>query len=470
MRLNVYLLHSSLTARPRSRRDRATPAARLRLRRRGASCRASLTRRSGRRRPLAGSSAAIGWPADPRLGDGRRRRSALRHRARAGSAAWPSSTSRASRRATSDPTSRSPRSPRRRATTVTGAPAAALPGAACATSWSRRRIARDQGRRRARGRLVDARQRRRDSGRSPPRPAPTCFVVQSTVSTRALPVARGDAASTSRASARELPIPVVVGNCVALRGGARADGDRRRRPAGRASGRARRAPAARCSASACRRSPRRSTARAARDAVLPRDRPLRADHHRRRHADRRRRLQGVRQRRRRRHARLAVRADAEGARAAATTGAWRRRTARCRAARASRSASAARCEQILFGPTSRTDGTQNLVGALRTCMGVCGAATIREMHEVEMVIAPVDQDRGQDLAAQRGRSERAAHGESPRVVGLGRRRGRHLPRDRRGRGDGRRGRSEPRRSTSADRSDGPRRGRRSSTSARSTAS
>jgi IMP dehydrogenase len=45
-------------------------------------------------------------------------------------------------------------------------------------------------------------------------------------------------------------------------------------------------------------------------------------------------------------------------------------------------------EQVLFGPTSRTDGTQNLIGALRTCMGVCGAATIAEMHEVEMVIAP----------------------------------------------------------------------------------
>lgn len=45
-------------------------------------------------------------------------------------------------------------------------------------------------------------------------------------------------------------------------------------------------------------------------------------------------------------------------------------------------------EQLLFGPTSRTDGTENLVGALRTCMGVCGAMTIREMHETEMVIAP----------------------------------------------------------------------------------
>ena len=45
-------------------------------------------------------------------------------------------------------------------------------------------------------------------------------------------------------------------------------------------------------------------------------------------------------------------------------------------------------EQILFGPTSSTHGTQNLVGALRTAMGVCGAATIDEMHKAEMVIAP----------------------------------------------------------------------------------
>jgi IMP dehydrogenase len=51
-------------------------------------------------------------------------------------------------------------------------------------------------------------------------------------------------------------------------------------------------------------------------------------------------------------------------------------------------------EQILFGPTSLTNGTQNLVGALRTCMGVCGAATLREMHAVEMVIAPAIKTEG----------------------------------------------------------------------------
>jgi IMP dehydrogenase len=51
-------------------------------------------------------------------------------------------------------------------------------------------------------------------------------------------------------------------------------------------------------------------------------------------------------------------------------------------------------EQILFGPTSLTNGTQNLVGALRTCMGVCGAANLREMHRVEMVIAPAIKTEG----------------------------------------------------------------------------
>jgi IMP dehydrogenase len=45
-------------------------------------------------------------------------------------------------------------------------------------------------------------------------------------------------------------------------------------------------------------------------------------------------------------------------------------------------------DRLLFGPTSRTDGTENLVAAIRTCMGVCGAQTIAEFHEAEMVVAP----------------------------------------------------------------------------------
>jgi IMP dehydrogenase len=45
-------------------------------------------------------------------------------------------------------------------------------------------------------------------------------------------------------------------------------------------------------------------------------------------------------------------------------------------------------QRVLFGPTSRTDGTENLIGALRTAMGVCGARTIREFQKVELVVAP----------------------------------------------------------------------------------
>jgi IMP dehydrogenase len=45
-------------------------------------------------------------------------------------------------------------------------------------------------------------------------------------------------------------------------------------------------------------------------------------------------------------------------------------------------------EKLLFGPTSVVHGTENFVGALRTAMGFCGAATIQEMHNAEMVIAP----------------------------------------------------------------------------------
>ena len=44
--------------------------------------------------------------------------------------------------------------------------------------------------------------------------------------------------------------------------------------------------------------------------------------------------------------------------------------------------------QILFGPTSVTDGTQNLVSALKVGMGMCGAVTLQELQQAEMVIAP----------------------------------------------------------------------------------
>ena len=51
-------------------------------------------------------------------------------------------------------------------------------------------------------------------------------------------------------------------------------------------------------------------------------------------------------------------------------------------------------KQILYGPTSRTDGTQNLVGALRVAMGMCGAYTIRDLHKADLVIAPAIKTEG----------------------------------------------------------------------------
>jgi IMP dehydrogenase len=44
--------------------------------------------------------------------------------------------------------------------------------------------------------------------------------------------------------------------------------------------------------------------------------------------------------------------------------------------------------QILFGPADVDDGSQNLVGAVTTCMGNVGAADLREFQETEIIIAP----------------------------------------------------------------------------------
>ncbi|MBX9743451.1 MAG: GuaB3 family IMP dehydrogenase-related protein [Chthoniobacterales bacterium] len=45
-------------------------------------------------------------------------------------------------------------------------------------------------------------------------------------------------------------------------------------------------------------------------------------------------------------------------------------------------------EQILFGPAVVDDGSQNLIGAITTCMGNVGASTIQEFQETEIIIAP----------------------------------------------------------------------------------
>lgn len=44
--------------------------------------------------------------------------------------------------------------------------------------------------------------------------------------------------------------------------------------------------------------------------------------------------------------------------------------------------------EILFGPASVDDGSMNLVGALKNSMGLCGAATIRDFQQTDMVVAP----------------------------------------------------------------------------------
>jgi IMP dehydrogenase len=51
-------------------------------------------------------------------------------------------------------------------------------------------------------------------------------------------------------------------------------------------------------------------------------------------------------------------------------------------------------KEILFGPARVDDGSQNLVGALKTSMGALGVSTIKEMQYVEMIIAPSIQTEG----------------------------------------------------------------------------
>ena len=51
-------------------------------------------------------------------------------------------------------------------------------------------------------------------------------------------------------------------------------------------------------------------------------------------------------------------------------------------------------KEIIFGPAKVDDGSQNLMGALKTSMGSLGAANLKQMHEVEIIIAPSIQTEG----------------------------------------------------------------------------
>lgn len=48
----------------------------------------------------------------------------------------------------------------------------------------------------------------------------------------------------------------------------------------------------------------------------------------------------------------------------------------------------AKLEQILLGPSDSDDGSQNLYGAMLTCFATLGVKTIKEMHDIEVIVAP----------------------------------------------------------------------------------
>jgi IMP dehydrogenase len=45
-------------------------------------------------------------------------------------------------------------------------------------------------------------------------------------------------------------------------------------------------------------------------------------------------------------------------------------------------------KEILLGPAKTDDGTQNLLGALKTCMGNVGAKNLKELQLAQLIIAP----------------------------------------------------------------------------------
>lgn len=51
-------------------------------------------------------------------------------------------------------------------------------------------------------------------------------------------------------------------------------------------------------------------------------------------------------------------------------------------------------EAILYGPAHLDDGSENLMGALRTAMAMCGAKSIREMQLIELIVAPAIKTEG----------------------------------------------------------------------------
>lgn len=59
-------------------------------------------------------------------------------------------------------------------------------------------------------------------------------------------------------------------------------------------------------------------------------------------------------------------------------------------------------KQILYGPAELDDGSQNLMGALATCMGCVGKKSIREFQETEIIIAPAIKTEGKVFQTAQG--------------------------------------------------------------------
>lgn len=59
-------------------------------------------------------------------------------------------------------------------------------------------------------------------------------------------------------------------------------------------------------------------------------------------------------------------------------------------------------KEILFGPANLDDGSQNLMGALATCMGNVGAASVRQFQETEIIIAPAIKTEGKVFQTVQG--------------------------------------------------------------------
>lgn len=59
-------------------------------------------------------------------------------------------------------------------------------------------------------------------------------------------------------------------------------------------------------------------------------------------------------------------------------------------------------EELLFGPAKTDNGTMNFIGALKFAMSYCGARTIKEMQQAELVIAPTLPSEGKTAQRAQG--------------------------------------------------------------------